>query len=150
MKTLLSLIVISFYSATASAVVLDVIGACSKKPVYSGIFKTDISESIGKISVDIFEANKIPYIGSENGMNSIINSPMGDEAIEVLSNTKMRVHGWCFSINGIIPDVTADKIHVTNQSDYISWFYAFSTYDKGEWTDYCIPSYTVKSPQFCK
>lgn len=137
-------------SLSAHAVYFDVIGACSKKPLHAGTFKTDISDSVGKISVDIFEANNIPYIGSEEGMSMIANSPMGLDAMEVLSDTKMRAYGWCFSINGVIPDVLASKSYVTSQNDYISWFYAYSTYDTGIWTDYCVPSYKLKAEQFCK
>ncbi len=145
--------VIAFSMALSTdvfAVYFDVIGPCSSKPAYSGSFKTDITENVGRISIDIFEANKIPFIGTEDGMNTIIGTPVGDEAIEVISDTKMRAYGWCFSINGVIPDVLTSQSYVTKQNDYISWFYAYSTYDQGNWIDYCVPSHTLKSPQFCK
>lgn len=153
MKSLLSLIVIASsmaFSTTASAVYFDVIGACSNKPVYAGSFKTDITESVGIISIDIFETHKIPFIGTENGMNSIIGTPVGDDAIEVISDTKLRAYGWCFSINGLIPDILSSQAYLTKQNDYISWFYAFSTYESGAWVDYCVPSHTIKAAQFCK
>ncbi len=149
MKTLLSLAVM-MCSLSVHAVYFDVIGACSKKPQHAGTFITDISESVGKISVDIFEAHNIPFVGSEEGMAMIANSPMGLDAMEVLSDTKMRAYGWCFSINGVIPDVLASKSYLTSQNDYISWFYAYSTYDSGIWLDYCVPSYNLKAKQFCK
>ena len=149
MKTLLSL-ALMMCSLSVHAVYFDVIGACSKKPLHAGRFITDISESVGKISVDIFEANKIPFVGSEEGMSMIANSPMGLDAMEVLSDTKMRAYGWCFTVNGVLPDVLASKSFLTSQNDYISWFYAYSTYDAGIWTDYCIPSYNLKAEQFCK
>lgn len=149
MKALLLLLVM-FTSVAAQAVSFAVIGPCSPRPLFSGSFKTDLSDNVGKISMDIFDANKIPYAGTEDGMNRIINSPVGDEALEVLSDTKMRAYGWCFSINGVIPDVLAGQAHFTKQNDYLTWFYAYSTYDQGVWTDYCVPSYKIKSPQFCK
>lgn len=139
-----------FFSLTVQAVYFDVIGACSQKPQYAGSFITDTSESVGKISVDIFEANQIPYIGSEEALAMIANSPMGLDAMEVLSDTKMRAYGWCFSVNGQIPELLASKVYLTSQDDYISWFYAYSTYDSGIWRDYCVPSYRLKSKQFCK
>lgn len=149
MKTMLSLSVL-LCSLSAHAVYFDVIGACSKKPLYAGTFMTDVNDSIGKISVDIFEANKIPYIGSEEGMAMIANSPIGLDAMEVLSDTKMRAHGWCFSVNGVVPDVLASKSYLAKQDDYISWFYAYSTYDRGVWTDYCVPTSKISPTQFCK
>ena len=153
MKSLLSLLVIASsmaFSTSASAVYFDVIGPCSNRPAYSGSFKTDITESVGKISMDIFEAHKIPFVGTEDGMNTIMGTAVGDDAIELISDTKLRAYGWCFSINGVIPDVLSSQSHISKQNDYISWFYAFSTYDSGVWVDYCVPSYTIKSPQFCK
>lgn len=138
------------YSLSVSAVYFDVIGPCSKRPIHSGVFITDTSDSVGKISVDIFDSNKIPFIGSEEGMAMIANSPIGLDAMEVLSDTKMRAHGWCFSVNGVVPDVLASKTYLKAQDDYISWFYAYSTYDRGVWTDYCVPTHQIKPAQFCK
>jgi hypothetical protein len=149
MKTLLSLVVI-ISSLSAHAVYFDVLGACSKKPLHAGQFITDTTDSVGQISIDIFEANNIPYIGSAEGMAMIANSPMGLDAMEVLSDSKMRAYGWCFSINGVVPDILASKAFLTSQNDYISWFYAYSTYDSGIWLDYCVPSYNLKPEQFCK
>ncbi len=132
------------------AVEFDVIGPCSAKPAFKGSFKTDLADNVGIISIDIFEANNIPFIGTEHGMNTIMGTPVGDLAIEILSDVKLRAYGWCFSVNGIIPDKLTSEIYLSKQNDHISWFYAYSTYDQGIWTDYCEPSHTVRSPQFCK
>ena len=137
-------------STPSFAVNFDVIGPCSKKPVYAGTFKTDLTDSVGQISVDIFDFNKITYAGNDVGMNSILNTPVGTDAIEIISDTKMRAYGWCFSVNGVIPEILASETYFNNQNDYLSWFFAFSTYDQGVWTDYCVPAYTIKAPQFCK
>lgn len=149
MKTLLSLTVM-LCSLSAHAVYFDVIGPCSKKPLYAGVFITDTNDSAGKISIDIFEANNIPYVGSADGVAMIANSPIGLDAMEVLSDTKMRAHGWCFSVNGVVPDDLASKTYLASQDDYISWFYAYSTYDRGVWSDYCAPTYKIKPQEFCK
>lgn len=149
MKTWLSL-TLFVLSLSAEAVVFDVIGPCSKEAVNSGSFKTDLADNLGKISMDIFDYYKIPYVGSELGMSSILNSPTGLDAIEVLSDTKMRAYGWCFSVNGMIPDALTSETFLAKQNDYVSWFYAYSTYDQGVWTDYCVPSHKIKAPQFCK
>lgn len=111
---------------------------------------TDITDNVGKISMDIFNAKNIPYTGSEEAMAMIANSPMGLDAMEVLSDTKMRAYGWCFSVNGVVPETFASKTYLASQDDYVSWFYAYSTYDRGNWLDYCVPSYKIKSKQFCK
>lgn len=137
-------------STSLSAVTFDVIGACSNTPLYEGRFRTDIGENVGTLSMEFFEDQSIPYTGGVNGFSSINHSPMGLDAIEVLSTTKMRAYGWCFSINGVVPNTIASETYLTKQNDYISWFYAYSTYDQGVWTDYCVPSYKIKASQFCK
>jgi hypothetical protein len=149
MKTLLTLVVM-LGSLSVHAVIVDVIGPCSKKPLYAGVFVTDINDSAGKISIDFFEANNIPFIGSVDGIARIANSPIGLDAMEVISDTKMRAHGWCFSVNGVVPDALASKTYLASQDDYISWFYAYSTYDQGVWSDYCTPTYKIKPQEFCK
>lgn len=153
MKTLLSLLVSALlmsFSSPLYAVSFSVVGPCSERPLYAGTFKTDLEDNVGKVSMDIFDFYKIPYAGNEYGMNSILNTPVGLDAIEVLSDTKMRAYGWCFSINGVIPEVLANEVRFSKQNDVLNWFYAYSTYDQGVWTDYCVPSYQVKAPQFCK
>jgi len=134
----------------SQAITFDVIGPCSLTPLFKGSFKTDLSENAGKISMDIFDFNKIPYIGTQDGMNSIFATPTGRDAMEIISNTKMRAYGWCYSINGKLPNLLPSQSFLKKQSDHLIWFYAFSTYDNGIWLNYCIPSYTIKSPQFCK
>lgn len=145
---LLSLLAIAPF--TVSAITYEVIGPCSDTPVHAGSFElADIGTSAGKASVMIFEQQKIPYQGDEAGFNSIINTPTGIDSIEVLSETKMRAYGWCYSIDGVEPNVMADKISFNSNGSKLIWFYAYSTYDNGSWMDYCVPSYTVKAAQFC-
>ncbi|MBC7538199.1 MAG: DUF4430 domain-containing protein [Bacteriovorax sp.] len=149
-NTSASLIITIFASFNAYAINYEVIGPCSEKAVHSGTFNVvDLKVSVGQTSVAIFDQNKIPYIGNESGFNSIVNTPTGLDSIEVLSDTKMRAYGWCFSVNDIRPDVIAGEYLFTSNSDKLVWFYAYSTYDKGEWLDYCVPSYKIKAAQFC-
>jgi hypothetical protein len=153
-KTHLSLsflfLALNIYSTNSFAINYDVIGPCSETPLYKNQVEVSLSKSVGQNSVEIFDKEKIEYVGNENGMNSILNTPTGNEAIEILSETKMRAYGWCFSINGIIPDVISSQIYFSDKNDSLKWFFAYSTYDQGVWTDYCVPSYTIKSPFICK
>lgn len=148
-SSLIALIAI-FLSAKTYAISFEVIGACSETPVYSGNYEiNDLSINAGKASVAIFEQEKVPYIGNETGFNSILNTPTGIESIEVISETKMRAYGWCYSVNGVGPEVIAGEFLFSSNNDKLSWFYAYSTYENGVWLDYCVPSYTIKAPQFC-
>ncbi|MGZ3789499.1 MAG: DUF4430 domain-containing protein [Bacteriovorax sp.] len=137
-------------SINAHAISYEIIGPCSKDPVYSGHWSAiDLKKSAGEISQSIFDQQKIPYIGSSSGFSSILGTPTGDDAIEILSDTKMRAHGWCYSVNGKGPDVLAGDYFFNSIDDKLVWFFGYSTYDNGEWVDYCVPSYNVKADQFC-
>ncbi len=137
-------------SLNASAVSYEVIGPCSEKPVHSGSIQiNDLKQSVGKVSVDLFDQNKIPYDGGDYGFRSILGTPVGLDSIEVLSDKKMRAHGWCYTVNNVGPDVLPSDYFFGSNEDKLVWFYGYSTYDNGEWVDYCIPSWRVHADQFC-
>lgn len=133
------------------AIDYKVFGPCSEVAIFAGSHEVvDLNQSIGLISIEIFEKRHIPYIGNENGFNSIINTPTDKDSIEILTPTKLRAYGWCFNINGIIPDTMPGSTHFSNNDNRLNWFYAYSTLDNGKWTDYCVPAFKVKSEKFCK
>ena len=137
-------------SEASFAITYEIIGPCSETPIFTGEYKlTDLEQNAGKTSVNIFEKNKIPYLGGEEGFKSILNTPTGIDSIETISETKIRAYGWCYSVNGAGPDVMANQYHFEDQNDKLVWFYAYSTYDNDKWLDYCVPSYKIKAAQFC-
>lgn len=135
---------------SSMAVTIEVVGPCSSAPILQSKIETvDLSLSIGKITVDYLTKSKIPFIGSEVGIASIDNSAIGDEAIEIVSDTEMRAYGWCYTINGERPELMPNELYLTNKTDTITWFYAYATYNTNGWTDYCTPANTLKSSKFC-
>ena len=146
-KALLPLLFV--FPLSANAITWKVFGPCSDQPVFQGTYQADLSKSVGEVSKDIFDQNKIPYIGTDAGFNSINNSPTGLDAMEVISDTEMRAYGWCFAINGKTPTDMPDQIKLKTQQDTLNWFYGYSTNIKNEWKDYCSPGYWIKAKQFC-
>jgi hypothetical protein len=138
-----------FVSTQAHAIKWEIYGACSNKPVHQGDYQADLTHSVGAISIEIFDANKFPYVGAEEGINSLLNSPIGLEAIEVVSDTKMRAYGWCYTVNGQQPTEMPQFLNFDNQNDKLVWFYAYSNFENNKWGDYCIPAYHIKAAQFC-
>ncbi|MNT10524.1 hypothetical protein D3C72_1453590 [compost metagenome] len=104
---------------------------------------------MGALGIEIFDMNKIPYVGAAEGINSLLNSPTGMDSIEVVSDTEMRVYGWCYTVNGKQPKEMPHEIKFKSQDDKLIWFYAYSTNKENKWTDYCSPAYWIKAPQFC-
>jgi hypothetical protein len=138
------------FSLNTNAATIKITGPCSEIPIVeSSINILDFKINLGKITVDFLTQEKIPFVGSEYGFNSINGTDVGDDAIEILSDTKLRAYGWCYTINNIANDKMPDEIFLTKQSDSISWFYAFATYDRGVWKDYCTPAYKIHYSKFC-
>lgn len=146
-----SLFIFLFFVALhAHGVTWKVFGPCDDKPVAEGAVAVDLSQSVGEISIEIFQANKIPYVGVPEGFNSILNTPIGIDAIEVVSDTELRAYGWCYTVNGKIPEEMPHQKHLVSQSDKLIWFYGYSTNKNNEWQDdYCSPAYWIKARQFC-
>ena len=131
-----------FTITSAHAIEWEVIGNTSMVPVHRGKFEADLKKSAGELTVQILTTHQIPFVGNEAGINSILNTPTGDKAIVIVSNDTMRVYGWCFEVDGVQPDVMPDKYFIPAQNSKLSWFYAFSLYEKGEWKTYCTPAHT--------
>ena len=141
-------IIILFLSLTSQAGTLNIIGPCDKSPVISHEFSLESEVSVGKLSVDSFESLNVPYIGSELGMNSIINTPTGMDAMEIISDSEMMAYGWCYSVNGFEPGEYPNKVYVKND-DSVIWWFGYAHYKDGQWITQCTPSYERRSPQFC-
>ncbi len=133
----------------ANAIELKITGPCSEQPAYQLNVNIQVPSNLGQISIEIFDLNKIPYLGTATGMNSLLNTPIGLDSLEVVSDEILRAYGWCYSINSQTPDVMPDQVIVQAQNDVIHWYYAYSTSIRNQWIDYCIPAYKTKSPQFC-
>ncbi len=127
----------------------EVVGPCSPKPVFQGSFSLSEAQSAGKTSVEIFEREKIPYIGSELGFNSILNTPTDKEAIEWLGPNELRAYGWCYEVDGFQPAVMPSDF-LLKGAEKLLWFFAFSHYKNGKFISQCEPSHTVKSKKFCQ
>lgn len=149
MKSII-LIALSLFALNANAITWQVFGPCDTKPVYQGKTEVDLSKSLGALTVEILTQNQIPFVGTESGFNSIINTPTGIDAMEIVSQTELRAYGWCYSLNGKIPDTMPDQVQLTSQKDHLIWFYAYTTNIKNQWQDdYCSPAYWIKAKQFC-
>jgi hypothetical protein len=102
---------------------------------------------VGSLTVSVLNDHDIPFVGSESGINSIFGTPTGDAAIEVIDDRSMRAYGWCYSVDGVVPDVMPDAYELTGTEASIAWFFAYSSYEDGAWRRYCVPTH-VERPAF--
>ncbi|MBC75881.1 MAG: DUF4430 domain-containing protein [Halobacteriovoraceae bacterium] len=127
---------------------MTIIGPCDEKPLFTGNLPIGSTMSVGAFSIKAFEQNNIEYKGTVAGVNSIFNTPMGLDAMEVLSDTEMRAHGWCYSVNGKSPEVFPDKFYIEDDADVVWWF-GYALYLDGEWITQCSPTHLIAPEQFC-
>lgn len=109
----------------------------------SAVFKyeisdSDLGQSLGALTIKALEQHTIPYQGSEQGLNSVFNSPNGLDAMVVISDFEMKAYGWCFELNGLIPEVYPDEILIESKSDQIDWFWGYAHYQDGVWIGQCL------------
>jgi hypothetical protein len=126
---------------------VTVIGPCSEKPLFQ-IESVSKAATLGDLTVEVFQKHQIPFEGDRSSIRSIQNSPVGDEALEILSDRQMRAYGWCVTVNGEEPGEMPDQV-VLSRDSKIVWFYAYSLYDSGSWKTMCSPSYRLQSPFVC-
>ncbi len=144
------MLIFCLFPCLSYSVSFSYFGACSNQP----LVKLDIENqkfpiSVGQLSVEVLEQNNIEYKGGSSGFSSIMGSPAGSDAIEVVSDVMMRAHGLCFSINGEAPDAMPDQILLHANTDKIVWWVGYATYNRGQWSDYCRPTYLIAPAQFC-
>ncbi len=130
------------------AVSFEVIGPCSDKPIYQ-VNEAVHAQNLGDLTESLLKHSGLPFEGDRTGIKSIDHSPTGDKAIEVLSDIKMRAYGWCVEVDGKQPETMPDQVPLEPSAKKVKWFYAFSLYESGNWTQYCTPSYTIKAKQIC-
>lgn len=143
MKLVIALAMVFFLPIPAWAVQWEVVGQGSPEPAYRGSFSADLSRSVGQISVQIFTDQKIPFIGNEAGLNSLLNTPTGDALLVVVNDDTLRAYGWCYELDGVQPAEMPDKVYFPKQDSTLRWFFGYALYEKGEWRSYCNPAYEL-------
>lgn len=99
--------------------------------------QSDIGKSIGQLTVEMLDLYQIDYQGSELGLNSVLNSPLGTDAFVIISQNEMKSYGWCYSYNGIVPEVYPNEIEIKSIQDRIEWFWGYAHYLNGKWISQC-------------
>lgn len=136
------------YSVLSIAGEISFIGPCNSKPMVKKTISFDGDVSVGEVTILFLQDHNIDFIGTSQGLNSIFNSPVGDEALEILSDTELKAYGWCYSVNGIEPSTYPNEVKL-KKSDKILWWFGYAHYKKGSWISQCTPSYLNPSKLFC-
>lgn len=129
---------------------IEFIGPCDVKPLLMSSVRPSETSNVGSVTIDILEKFEIPFQGTSAGLNSAFGTPIGMDALEVISDQEMRSYGWCYSVDGNSPEVMPDQFKVNASMKKITWFYAFARYSKGEWVSQCEPAFKIKPEFLCR
>lgn len=138
-----------FFSIPALAIELKFIGPCQKE----FIMRTEVTEefeNVGELTIGTLGKFGIPHTGSAEGLSSAFETPVGQDAIEVVSPDEKRYYGWCFSVDGIAPEVYPHEERITAETKSVVWTFGFALFKNGEWVTQCTPAHTVNPDFLCK
>ena len=75
------------------------------------------------------------------GMESLttLDEEVLGNSMEIENDKEIRAYGWCYSVDGIAPDLLADEYVLTGNEKNITWFYGYATQILGHWESQCVP-----------
>jgi hypothetical protein len=144
------LFITALLSLNAFSMTFELIGPCDSRPVFKKEILSTRARTVGELTIKTFDTNKIDYVGTERGINTALGTPADLDAMEVISNTEMRSYGWCYSVNGVVPEAFPDQNPITPSIKKITWYYGYAYYVRGKWISQCKPAHTLKPAFLCK
>lgn len=92
----------------------------------------------------------IPHLTSENGIVSILDTPVGLQSYEFISQNHIRIYGWCFEVDGEQSETLARNYTIDPEiQSSLRWFYGYSEVIEGVWIHNCRAITKVSNPQIC-
>ncbi len=134
MSQFISAVFILLISSGAHAVTVKITGK-NRAALFETEIASPIPSDVGSVTIVAFDAAKIPYQGSSNGISKIYDL---DQQVEVVSNIEMRAYGWCFAIDGQVPETMPNNTDVLTQQTVVEWYYAYAHYKSGDWIGQCV------------
>jgi hypothetical protein len=147
----MKIIILLILSVQAFALRFSVSELCSDSKYLDTQIEMDSNSTVSEVTLDTFSLFGVEFLGDERSISSIIGTPTGLEAYEVISDNEMRIYGWCFEVDGVQPDRFMHEINIDPKiHSHINWFFGSAHYKDGAWLTYCTPSFENKSPFICK
>lgn len=107
-------------------------------------------ENVGQLTIETLKKFEIPHTGTYEGLASVFETPTGDASVEVISDVELRAYGWCYSVDGVAPEVYPHEVAITPETRSVVWHYGFARYYKGQWVTQCTPAWKVKPAFLCE
>ena len=122
-------------SLHAQALQLQVIGK-NHEILFQKQLMGGLPKSVESITVMAFEAYSVPYAGNPNGIFSIYGL---SSELEIISADEQRLYGWCYSIDGYIPNALGKDLYIHKEKATLTWFYAYTHFKNKAVIEKCVP-----------
>lgn len=142
MITFLALLISQSFAQT-----LSIQAPCSEDFIWSQNLR-ELPQNLGQATLLSLKSSGLQFLGTERGINQIDQSPIGLEAMEVVSANEIYSYGWCYSVNGTVQEVYPHEISL-RETDQVMWFYGFAHFKNGEWLSQCENSSLRAHSPFC-
>lgn len=145
MKSIIA--IISLISMPCFALSLTIKAPCDNSElIYEPAFAEGLS--VGNVTVQTLDKHNVPYIGSAAAINSLLGTPVGLEAMDVVSDTEMYAYGWCYTVNGFGPEEYPDQVLI-EKDDQVLWYFGSAHFKDGLWLTQCEPSSSRRFESYC-
>lgn len=134
LKTAVVLLLIPFYSFALSFKVQD---PCSSKILFEKEVELGSPSDLAALTLDVLNQSDIPFDANVSGVKSIFNTPVGLDALDVISDSQMRAYGWCYKIDGEVSEQFAYEQMISSLNQSITWYYGYAYYSSGLWYKIC-------------
>ena len=149
MKKTFSSIALLLLINTSLAVEIQFIGPCSSQTLLSAMIPYVSNGNVGALTLQTLDNHHIAYQGTPAGLNQAFETPIGLDAIEVISDKEMLAYGWCYEVDGVVPEIFPNAYIIGPQTKVITWFFGYAHYLNGEWIGQCLKAYLRHSSQLC-
>ncbi len=150
MKNIIYTLIFTFavFNTKSQALEFKLFHPCESKLNITSEILLNESESALNITIANLKNHKINHQLLEGGIKSIytLNS---EKNLEIIDAKNFISYGWCYSVNGQLPESMPDQYHLVN-NDSISWFLGSSEYSEGQWISYCRPVHLEENSKYCK
>ncbi len=131
----------------ASVISMEFIGPCGVTPLLMANLPGEFPH-VGAATVELLERFAVDYVGTDAGLNSAFGTPTGQASMEVISAQEFRSYGWCYDVDGRVPEAYPNQVSLQGVR-HVRWFFAFAHYRNGDWVSQCEPAYRVKPSFLC-
>jgi hypothetical protein len=129
-------LVLALFPYKSLALSFEVQDPCTGHSMYLEKVEADYSD-VGSLTTTMLDKLGVEYIGSDLGINTMLGTPVGEEAIEIINRLEMRSYGWCYEVDGTTPEVLPPYFSLEKSMKKVTWFFGFAYYKAGEWLSQC-------------